>query len=379
LGLTSELHEGRKSPALKFDEYQDTAANMMLLSAGLFLAMWFWYVVIDPLGANHTFGYRIAMASLLIVTTDLISKPKLARRYKVILLCLCGQLAVATLFAIYLQLKEGFIYGIAGFVYAQISLLICLIRLPVHWAASLHLLAALSPHLFALGAGANNFPHLHYAITVWPCAVLAIGAHVCLERDFAIRQRLRANLQAIAAINPLTGASNRRAFWEAVPLLVSRAARLSCPLAVLVIDIDHFKSVNDTHGHDAGDVVLVAVSACIRHEIRGEELFCRWGGEEFVVLVDESDPHAAQNLAVRIIESLRKLQIPLPNDTQVRITASIGVASTLDGHVRALIKSADSALFAAKAAGRDRAFAASKGQVVSVRSRLPKPLCSREQ
>ena len=372
LRLTSELKPERESPALKFDEYQHTASNMILLSAGLFLAMYFWDVVIDPVGAHHTIVYRLAMAALLVVTAHLFSKPNLSRRYKAILLCLDSQLAVATLFAVYLQLTDGFLYGVAGFVYVQISLLICLICLPMRWAALLHLMAALLPHIMAIGAGANSFPHLHYAITVWPAAMLAVGAHVCLERDFAVRQRLRANLQSMAAIDPLTGASNRRAFWEDAPILVSRAARLSCPLAVLVIDLDHFKTVNDTHGHDTGDLVLVAVSARIRHEIRGEELFCRWGGEEFVVLVDESDAHAAQSLAVRIIESLRRLRIPLPNDAKLGITASIGLASTMDGNVRALIKSADSALFAAKAGGRDRAYVASEGETMPVQGSLPK-------
>jgi diguanylate cyclase (GGDEF)-like protein len=91
-----------------------------------------------------------------------------------------------------------------------------------------------------------------------------------------------------------------------------------------------------------------------------------------VVLVDESAPHAAQSLAIRIIESLRKLRIPLPNDAKLGITASIGLASTMDGNVRALIKSADSALFAAKAGGRDRAYVASEGEAMPVQGSLPK-------
>jgi diguanylate cyclase (GGDEF)-like protein len=143
---------------------------------------------------------------------------------------------------------------------------------------------------------------------------------------------------------------------------VERAHRTQTPLSVALIDIDHFKAVNDTHGHLVGDTVLRAVTDAIREHLRSYDLAGRFGGEEFVVLLPQAGEADAINIAERLRLNVAAMAIPIAQDRpgeHVRLTISVGVAS-LNEHTRGLndlMAAADAAMYIAKQTGRNRTHA----------------------
>ncbi len=177
---------------------------------------------------------------------------------------------------------------------------------------------------------------------------LALGQYVRTE----VEQRQLAERSARA--DPLTLLENRRGFSESAEALLATAAREGQPLSAALLDIDHFKRVNDRHGHPVGDRVLVEVADCLRLALRNRGRCARWGGEEFVLLLPDTDLIAARELA----EDLRqRLQDTIIHGVQppLRVTASLGVAEWRAGETLAdLVTRADNALYRAKANGRNR-------------------------
>ncbi len=176
------------------------------------------------------------------------------------------------------------------------------------------------------------------------------------DRVQAQEQRRRADkLELIAATDALTGAYTRRYFDEVAGREFARSARNLTPLSLVIFDIDHFKKINDSYGHLAGDKVLVTLSQLCRDNIRSTDVFTRFGGEEFIILMPETDLDAA----FQKIETLRKLVADKPlvefNELAISVSFSAGVSSW-DGKesIEQLIERADKALYQAKQAGRNR-------------------------
>lgn len=190
---------------------------------------------------------------------------------------------------------------------------------------------------------------------------------VCLRLGVQLRRKrqaddLRRHLEAeleLAVRDPLTGLHNRRYAIPRLEQIATEAWRAATPCAVLVLDLDDFKSVNDTHGHAAGDAVLVEVARRLTHGTRSEDLVARIGGEEFLVAMPEADDGAAAAAAERLARVVRATPVSLPCGTRIHVTASIGAAiGGLDGRpadaVGLLLERADLALYGAKAGGGDR-------------------------
>jgi diguanylate cyclase (GGDEF)-like protein len=181
--------------------------------------------------------------------------------------------------------------------------------------------------------------------------------------------------QRLAVTDALTGLGNVRQLTEAVRLEVERAARFGRTLGVLLLDLDHFKQVNDAYGHRAGDTVLTELARRIRGVVREVDLAFRRGGEEFVVLLPETGVAGSLTAARRIGDAVRDEPFPVTQrradgDTFVNIavTVSIGVA-VFPGHgatAADALESADAALYAAKAAGRDTFVLADGGPVAAI-------------
>jgi two-component system cell cycle response regulator len=172
-------------------------------------------------------------------------------------------------------------------------------------------------------------------------------------------ERLRDNVQLsieMAITDALTGLYNRRYMETHVETLVEQAATRSKPLAVLVLDIDYFKSVNDSHGHDAGDDVLREFAIRIRKSIRGIDLACRFGGEEFVVIMPETDIAVATMVAERLRRRIASEPFPIQQGKRsLEVTISIGIAALgPQDNAAAVLKRADQALYRAKRDGRNR-------------------------
>lgn len=176
--------------------------------------------------------------------------------------------------------------------------------------------------------------------------------------------RLRASVKQtieLAVTDGLTGLHNRRYLDNHLKLLIDRALARGRPLSICITDIDRFKSVNDTYGHDAGDEVLRDFAHRVRSTVRGADLACRFGGEEFVVVMPDTPADAAAAIAERLRSIVEDRSFVLPNsDTRLSITASLGIA-TLNPEgdtAEALLKRADTALYQAKNNGRNRVVAA---------------------
>jgi len=168
--------------------------------------------------------------------------------------------------------------------------------------------------------------------------------------------RLRDALRAQSIKDPLTGLYNRRYLEESLDREIRRATRSAKPLGILMLDLDHFKKFNDTYGHDAGDAILKETAAFLTRSIRAEDIVCRHGGEEFVVILPTADLHASQMRAERIRSKLRDLVVLHQGHSLGTITVSVGVAAVPEhgSDPKALLQAADSALYRAKREGRDR-------------------------
>jgi diguanylate cyclase (GGDEF)-like protein len=166
---------------------------------------------------------------------------------------------------------------------------------------------------------------------------------------------LHREAQRLSVTDPLTGAGNLRHMTTTLAREVERATRFDRPLALLLLDLDHFKRVNDTYGHTVGDAVLRELSRRVAACVREVDTVARYGGEEFVVITPETDTEGALHLAARICEAIREAPFIVGDDTVI-VTVSIGVAS-LPGHGTSsgdLVRAADDGLYVAKRAGRDQ-------------------------
>jgi diguanylate cyclase (GGDEF)-like protein len=167
---------------------------------------------------------------------------------------------------------------------------------------------------------------------------------------------LRETLKYQSVRDPLTGLFNRRHMEEFLARELLRANRNHKPLAVFMIDLDHFKQFNDSFGHEAGDILLREVGALFVSQIRGGDIACRYGGEEFLIILMEANLDAARQRAETLKGQVRSLQVHHRGQTLRRVTVSLGIAAYPDHGTSAqeMINAADKALYRAKASGRDR-------------------------
>lgn len=215
---------------------------------------------------------------------------------------------------------------------------------------------------FLAGYGAFGAAHYGMATTQADLIVAAIllagGGFVLMVArlsDMTTRDIVRiASLEHDIMRDPMTGAYNRRYLESQLDEEISRARRSNCSLSALMIDLDHFKHVNDTYGHQIGDDVIRHVSSLIMSQIRVSDILVRYGGEEFLVLTPDSASADANDLGNRLLHHIRSQSLTLPTGTILAATASIGVATLGDADTQAaFLRRADEALYEAKRAGRD--------------------------
>ncbi|MES2406760.1 MAG: diguanylate cyclase [Pseudomonadota bacterium] len=184
--------------------------------------------------------------------------------------------------------------------------------------------------------------------------------------------RLKVSLEEMASIDPLTALLNRRAFQEVINREYAKSQRTTKAFSFILFDLDRFKMLNDNYGHDIGDKFLLGVSEVAKQTLRTSDWLCRWGGEEFLALLPDTDEHGAFKIAERLRHKIEKLSIQF-NAQKIKATASMGIASyPRDGDSSEfLIKAADAALYEAKKTGRNRVVAAKdKREIYSIAAKL---------
>lgn len=170
----------------------------------------------------------------------------------------------------------------------------------------------------------------------------------------AMRETVYASMEA-AIVDPLTGVNNRRYLDSHLAAMLAQASAQRKPVSVMLLDIDHFKRVNDTHGHEAGDAVLRGFSARVKSTIRGADLLARMGGEEFVVAMPDTTVEVAWKVAERLREAVAATPFAVRDDLTIPITVSVGVATREEGaDADDLLRRADRALYRSKSDGRNR-------------------------
>lgn len=211
----------------------------------------------------------------------------------------------------------------------------------------------------AYAAGSDFFEWMHQRAdgSTFPSEVLLsrfewAGREVLqgLVRDITERKRLEAELIQTAITDPLTAVYNRRHFQTILEMEIDRVKRYASALSLIMFDIDHFKTVNDTFGHEAGDEVLKGVVALVQHRIRRADVLCRWGGEEFQILCPNTTIEEAVVLAQALLEMLRSAPFPLVGT----VTASFGITDyRANEPVDDLLKRVDNLVYEAKKEGRN--------------------------
>lgn len=201
-----------------------------------------------------------------------------------------------------------------------------------HWRRDMGVVALISSMLFAV----------------------SIGATLMVDRAWRRQRRIAHLLEKQAHTDPLTGLANRRHFMEVADAELARSRRYDTPLSMLMIDIDHFKEVNDAHGHRAGDRVLQQLARSCLEILREVDVAGRVGGEEFAVLLPETEVEGAFEVAERLRSAVAAAEVPREEGVPIRITVSIGVAA-MDAatNLDTLMSQADDALYDAKRAGRN--------------------------
>lgn len=177
--------------------------------------------------------------------------------------------------------------------------------------------------------------------------------HRLVQKKHALAKALE-HISHLAKHDELTGLANRRHMLERMEAERLRSHRTGRPLLLALLDLDHFKNVNDTHGHAAGDQVLQAFVGGVQAMVRGTDVLARWGGEEFVLMLPETDAAGAEELLEHLRHAVQTLEVPVDGQT-LRITVSIGLAAGRPGEtVAQTLDRADQAVYQAKAWGRNR-------------------------
>lgn len=208
----------------------------------------------------------------------------------------------------------------------------------------------------AFGLHANPDKSFRSLVLVSAVAYIVNVSLLPLAVVWMMNARLEAELQQQIIIDPLTSVFNRRGFEPALHREMSRYQRYREDLTVVIMDLDHFKQLNDAYGHAAGDNVLTAVAELLRKGLRDADVLARLGGEEFVILLPRTTIAEARPVVERLCHAMRENRHPVAGDS-VRVTASWGITNTCgrmeaDGHE--LLRQADHALYTAKNNGRDQ-------------------------
>lgn len=344
----------------RFAEYRGFSLRVGIAGALLTLGLWARDLIADPGGAQGTLKYRFLMAAGVLAYVA-----ALALRVHRGLALLAGYAAIVVIefavLTIWGRLAGGYSVGFPGYLYIYLLAPLMVMPFSLREILPVLVLIGLVPNLQVAFGMAPGFPLLAFNVLVWPaCVIVAFSLH---EFDRVFRRLFLAQRQVReqAMKDPLTGLGNRRYFDERGNGALALARRRARPLAALMVDIDHFKRINDEHGHAAGDEVLSALGKALGALLRSADFCSRLGGEEFAVVLPDEDRAGGAATAERLRQGLERLQVSSATTRgPINFTVSIGVAVyPEDGDaLESLLQCADRRLYRAKEGGRNRVVAA---------------------
>jgi diguanylate cyclase (GGDEF)-like protein len=259
---------------------------------------------------------------------------------------------------IFARIDNGMLLGVGGYMFYCMVPMVGFLGLTLRFAIPYSMACVALPHLLATLGFVSDFPHVQYAVLMWPATVMTLLGYFATTLNYRRRYESEQALQRASDTDPMTGVANRRAF---MPLLDQEAARHACSgmsFSLVMIDIDHFKSVNDTHGHRTGDRVICKLAEICSQVAQQSETVARLGGEEFAILLPKTDLVTATSFAERLRMLIEELTMTSEEGVEFRITVSMGVAGYCGegASVERLMSAADRGLYHAKYSGRNRVF-----------------------
>lgn len=337
----------------KMHDHRHLAAVMFLMSAFLASGEWIWDYITDPIGAQNTIELRLIFLVLLIY--PFIFKQIRNRRMIEFIGVTSGLVAIIIFVEILNRLHNGITQGLGIFIY--------LLFLPVVMFQCFSLrvnlistfLYAATPQVMYLFGLIPNFPAAQYAAMVWPAAIVLMITHYIFAQNYRRRYHLEQALELASNTDSMTGVSNRRHFIPILHNEIIRGNRFNHAVSLMVLDIDHFKAINDAHGHPTGDLVICTLADICKKTARQLDVIARLGGEEFAILVINAPLKNALIAAERIRAAVANTRLTSFDGFEFSFTVSIGVAEQPkdDYSEEHLINLADAALYQAKDAGRN--------------------------
>jgi diguanylate cyclase (GGDEF)-like protein len=341
----------------KFLETRPIAILMGFAASLLGVGLWVWDWVHDPAHVMEALPRRLVLGGILLLypVALLLGLRRSLLPWFMAFIVLITQ-------AVFLdhldRLEGGLVYGIAGFMYW--FLLPIFMGLPYRSGATLliFLACALLPNLLVGWGMAPRFELDKFNALILPTCLVAIAMTWMLDQLYRRLFRYRKTIEEMARFDGLTGIDNRRYFMERANDVLSLCARHEQPLSVLMLDIDHFKQINDTHGHLVGDRVIRHVARLLRRHLRKTDLLCRYGGEEFALVLPATEPENARLVAEKIRRWIAESHGGTPESPALDVTVSVGVTGLdrlpREADLEELLQLADDALYRAKRAGRNR-------------------------
>lgn len=355
LALLRALH----APAYRRAKAREVGAFSVwatVVTAFFVATTWIWDYAIDPAGMPRALGLRMSEAAAVLALALVMRRDPagLPARVGLFLVPLWVQLSFIEVLD---RLGGGSSYGMGGFLYFFIFVPFMAQAQSLRFNAALMACIALFPNLVAAAGAADHLNLAVYNAYVWmvypPVVMILFLVDYLIYR---LHQAMERSARE-AATDPLTGVSNRRRFLEIGQRLIQLSQRSGEPVSLLFFDVDHFKKVNDAHGHAFGDQVLRELAGLAGRLVRRTDVLARFGGEEFVILLPGADTAAARELAERLREQVAALSLRTGAGEALGVTVSVGVATLAADDrpsLRDLLERADAGLYRAKGAGRNR-------------------------
>ncbi|MDR2188902.1 MAG: GGDEF domain-containing protein [Azonexus sp.] len=334
-------------------EHRFRIAVCLMLLAPMSIGFWLVDRIIDPVGAERTLMLKLPFLVTILFGMAVLKEHRpwvvgVLQSIVLIAHLACDSLALALL-------DNGVKAGLGGYIVAYLFAMFILPGLPLVWSLLVVLFIPSVPLGMALAGWLPGFPYALFAMTMLPLSVCVLILMIFAARAGHLRDDLEQRLKAASNTDPLTGISNRRRFMPALAIELQRAQRQNSPLAVLMLDIDRFKRVNDRYGHFTGDQVICRLAQLCGENLRSFDLAARVGGEEFALLLPGADLTQALTVAERLRQQAAALMMKDGYGQAFHFTISIGVAGVAPGDdAVTLLSRADKGLYQAKQGGRNR-------------------------